>query len=157
MDCLTSPLLTDLYQLTMMETYLKEGMDQEAVFEFYIRQLPPKRGFLVAAGLDSILSYLENLSFSEEEINHLAHTGRFTHGLLDYLARLRFTGDLYALPEGTIFFPNEPLVRVVAPISQAQLAETRTINLLISKRSLPARRPGVPWPQMGMHFLSILV
>jgi nicotinate phosphoribosyltransferase len=129
-NALTSPLLTDLYQLTMLEAYLQEGMEETAAFEFYVRDLPADRGFLVASGLESLLTFLENLSFSTEEIAYLAGTGRFSRTLLDYLTAFRFTGDLYALPEGTVFFPNEPMIRVVAPIPQAQFVETRAINLL---------------------------
>ncbi|MHB8771712.1 MAG: nicotinate phosphoribosyltransferase [Syntrophales bacterium] len=130
MDPLTSPLLTDLYQLTMLEAYLREDMDEVASFEFYCRDLPAGRGFLVAAGLESLLAFLGELRFSAEEIAYLDGTGRFSRRLLDYLAAFRFTGDLYALPEGTVFFANEPLIRVVAPIPQAQFLETRAINLL---------------------------
>ena len=130
MNALTSPLLTDLYQLTMLEAYLSEGMEETAAFEFTVRDLPAGRGFLVAAGLESLLTFLENLRFSEEEIAYLDGTGRFSRRLLDHLAALRFTGDLYALPEGTVFFANEPLIRCVAPIPLAQFVETRAINLL---------------------------
>jgi nicotinate phosphoribosyltransferase len=130
MNALTSPLLTDLYQLTMLEAYLREGMEETAAFEFYVRNLPAHRGFLVASGLESLLSFLENLRFSNEEIAYLAKTGRFSQRALDYLAEFRFTGDLYALPEGTVFFANEPLIRIVGPIPEAQFVETRAINLL---------------------------
>ena len=130
MDPLTNPLLTDLYQLTMMEAYLREGMIREAAFEFYVRQLPPGRGFLMAAGLDSVLTYLEGLRFSGVEISALERTGRFTPRMLAHLADLRFTGEVDALPEGTPFFPNEPLLRISAPLPVAQLVETRIINLL---------------------------
>ncbi|MEN6490041.1 MAG: nicotinate phosphoribosyltransferase [Smithella sp.] len=127
---LTSPLLTDLYQLTMMETYLQNGMDKTAVFEFYVRKLPENRGFLIATGLNSVLSFLENLQFSSTEIDYLAKTGRFSQKLLDYLSSCRFCGDVYALPEGTVCFANEPLIRVVAPLPMAQLVETRLMNFL---------------------------
>jgi nicotinate phosphoribosyltransferase len=127
---LTSPLLTDLYQFTMMETYLRNDMDKTAVFEFYARELPRNRGFLIAAGLNSVLSFLESLHFSSEEIAYLYETGRFSEKLLNYLTSLRFRGDVYALPEGTVCFANEPLIRVVAPIPVAQLVETRLINLI---------------------------
>lgn len=130
MNAATSPLLTDLYQLTMLEAYLRNGMEETAVFEFSVRSLPPNRGFLIASGLESVISFLEDLRFSQEEIDYLAATRRFSQKLLDYVARFRFTGDLYALPEGTVCFANEPLIRVVAPMPQAQLAETRVINLL---------------------------
>ncbi|MDD5170010.1 MAG: nicotinate phosphoribosyltransferase [Syntrophales bacterium] len=130
MNTLTSPLLTDLYQFTMLEAYLRENMDKESVFEFYVRALPQRRAFLVAAGLDSVLAFLESVRFSGEEMKYLTKTGRFSSRLLDYLSSFRFAGDVYALPEGTICFADEPLIRVVAPIPMAQLMESRLINLL---------------------------
>ena len=118
-----SPLLTDLYELNMIQAYLDRGDDGEAVFEFFVRRLPPRRGFLLAAGLDDALDYLETLRFSAAEIDWLKSTGRFRKNLLDYLAGFRFTGDVHAMPEGTICFPNEPLIRITAPLPQAQLVE----------------------------------
>jgi nicotinate phosphoribosyltransferase len=126
----TSPLLTDLYELNMVQAYLDRSEDKEAVFEFFVRRLPQRRGFLLAAGLADALDYLETLRFSAEEIAWLAGTGRFRKNLLDYLAAFRFTGDVHAIPEGTVCFPNEPLLRVTAPLPQAQLVETRLINIL---------------------------
>jgi nicotinate phosphoribosyltransferase len=130
MDPLASPLLTDLYQLNMLEAYLANGQTETAVFEFFFRRLPARRGFLVAAGLEQALDYLESLHFSSEDIEWLQRTGRFSARLVDYLAQLRFTGDVHAMPEGTVFFPNEPILRVTAPLPQAQLVETRLINIL---------------------------
>jgi len=129
-DPLTSPLLTDLYQLTMMQAYVKGGMKQKAVFEFFVRRLPQSRSFLVACGLDDCLTYLEHLHFSDAECRYLASTGRFSPELLEVLQTFRFTGDVYAMPEGTVFFAGEPVIRVEAPIGEAQLVETRLINLL---------------------------
>ena len=126
----TTPLLTDLYQLNMIQAYLDHGKTKTAVFEFFVRKLPPRRGFLLAAGLEQALDFLENLCFSPEEINWLGRNGRFGKELLDQLADLRFTGDVHAMPEGTVFFGNEPILRVTAPLPQAQLAETRLINIL---------------------------
>lgn len=126
----TSPLLTDLYELNMVQAYLDRGEDKEAVFEFFVRRLPQRRGFLLAAGLADALDYLETLQFSKAEIDWLAGTGRFRNNLLDYLERFRFTGDVHAIAEGTVCFPNEPLLRVTAPLPQAQLVETRLINIL---------------------------
>jgi nicotinate phosphoribosyltransferase len=100
------------------------------VFEFFVRRLPAWRGFLLAAGLEDALDYLETLSFSAAEIAWLKSTGRFRQNLLDYLAGFRFTGDVHAIPEGTVCFPNEPLIRITAPLPQAQLVETRLINIL---------------------------
>src|SRR2546422_1287338 len=123
-------LLTDLYQLTMLQAYLEQGMEETAVFEFFVRRLPPTRGFLIAAGLEQLLDYLEHLHISAEELEWLTESGRFSRAFVEYLERLRFTGDVHAMPEGTVFFPEEPIVRVTAPLPQAQLIETRLINLL---------------------------
>ncbi len=129
-DPLKSPLLTDLYQLTMLNGYLYADMRQRAVFEFFVRTLPETRPFLVACGLETCLSFLEDLRFSEEELDYLKKTRRFSDNLIEELKTLRFTGDVYALPEGTIFFADEPIIRIEAPIGEAQLVETRLINLI---------------------------
>src|SRR3989442_47148 len=126
----SSALLTDLYQLTMLQGYLQQRMEDTAVFEFFVRKLPPRRGFLVVAGLEQALSYLENLRFTPWELEWIAQSGRFSTALVEYLTRFRFTGDVHAMPEGSVFFPDEPILRVTAPLPQAQLAETRLINLL---------------------------
>ena len=126
----TSALLTDLYQLNMIQAYLDHGETKTAVFEFFVRTLPARRGFLVAAGLEQALDYLENLRFSEAEIEWLRGTGRFGKNLLDYLADFRFSGDVHAMPEGTVFFAGEPILRVTAPLPQAQFVESRLINIL---------------------------
>lgn len=123
-------LLTDLYQLTMLQTYFELGMEDTAVFEFFVRRLPPRRNFLVAAGLEQVLDYLETLHFSEQELSWLAGCGRFHPLFVDSLAGLRFTGQVDAMPEGMVFFPDEPILRVIAPLREAQLVETRLINLL---------------------------
>ncbi|HUC52259.1 MAG TPA: nicotinate phosphoribosyltransferase [Xanthobacteraceae bacterium] len=125
-----SPLLTDLYQINMIQAYLDHGDTETAVFELFVRALPPRRGFLIAAGLEQALDFLENLRFSADEIAWLKSTGRFGQNLLDYLGDLRFTGDVHAMPEGTVFFANEPILRLTAPLPQAQLVESRLINIL---------------------------
>lgn len=125
-----SPLLTDLYQLTMLQSYLDHGLDDVADFEFFVRDLPETRNFLVAAGLDKVLDFLENLRFSKHELQWLSEQEQFNQNLIDYLGNLKFEGNVHAMPEGTIFFPGEPILRVSAPIPQAQLVETRIINLL---------------------------
>jgi nicotinate phosphoribosyltransferase len=126
----TSPLTTDLYELSMIQAYLDCGENNEAVFEFFVRQLPARRGFLLAAGLEDALTYLDTLHFATDEIAWLKSTGRFRKNLIDYLAGFRFTGDVHAIPEGTICFPNEPLIRITAPLPMAQFVETRLINIL---------------------------
>jgi nicotinate phosphoribosyltransferase len=126
----TSPLTTDLYELNMVQAYLDRSESSEAVFEFFVRRLPGRRGFLLAAGLEDALEYLETIKFSDAEIAWLRSSGRFRANLIDYLASFRFTGDVHAVPEGTVCFANEPLIRVTAPLPQAQLVESRLINIL---------------------------
>jgi nicotinate phosphoribosyltransferase len=126
----TSPLLTDLYQINMIQAYLDHGDTKTAVFELFARALPPRRGFLLAAGLEEALDFLETLRFSAADIAWLKSTGRFGKNLLDYLSDFRFTGDVHAMSEGTVCFANEPMLRVTAPLPQAQFVESRLINIL---------------------------
>lgn len=130
MNSASSALLTDLYQLTMIEAYFDHGDTGCAVFEFFVRTLPSRRGFLVAAGLEQALDYLENLRFSSAELDWLRNSGHFGKRLIDELANFRFTGEVHAMAEGTVFFANEPIVRVTAPLPEAQLVETRLMNIL---------------------------
>ncbi len=126
-----SALLTDLYQLTMLQTYYERGMTDSAVFELFFRRLPPKqRNFLLAAGLEQTVEFLEGLHFTAEELEWLARQNCFTPKFIDQLARLRFTGDVDAMPEGRVLFANEPIIRIVAPLPEAQLVETRLMNLM---------------------------
>jgi nicotinate phosphoribosyltransferase len=125
-----SPLLTDLYQLTMLDAYYRLGMDKPAAFEFFVRRLPHARNFLIAAGLEQVLDHLENLHFGSEEIEWLASLKRFSPEFLARLRDFRFTGEVYAIHEGTVFFGSEPVLRVVAPLPEAQLVESRIVNLL---------------------------
>jgi len=125
-----SVLLTDLYQLTMLQGYDHYGMDEPAAFEFFVRKLPAGRGFLLAAGLEQVLQYLEGLRFSAADIAWARQSGFFTDACLDRLRDLRFTGDVDAMPEGTVFFRDEPILRVTAPMPEAQLVESRIVNLL---------------------------
>ena len=134
-----SALLTDLYQLTMLQAYFDQGQTDTAVFEFYVRRLPPGRQFLVAAGLEQSLDYLEQLCFSTTELDWLGGCGRFHQGFVDSLADLRFTGEVAAMAEGTVFFPDEPILRIVAPLREAQLVETRLINLLQVETMIAAK------------------
>lgn len=128
--CSISPLLTDLYQLNMAQAYLDCGKTETAVFEFFVRKLPPQRQFLMAAGLEQALDFLEDLRFSPEDLGWLEQTSRFGKELIDYLSTFRFAGDVYAMPEGTVFFANEPILRVIAPLPMAQIVETQLINIL---------------------------
>ena len=133
-----TPLFTDLYQLTMLQAYVKEGMDGEAVFDLFARRLR-ERNYLVACGLESVLQYLEELQFSDEAIDYLAEQGLFQDDFLDYLADVRFTGDVYAVREGTPVFPDEPIVEVVAPIGEAQLVETFLLNQITFQTGLASK------------------
>lgn len=130
MDPLRSPLLTDLYQLTMLQGYFDEGMNDTAVFELFVRKLPEGRNFLIAAGLEQAVEFLEGMAFAPEELDWLKREVKLEPRFVDWLAELRFTGDVDALPEGTVFFRDEPILRVVAPMPQAQLVESRVLNIV---------------------------
>jgi nicotinate phosphoribosyltransferase len=123
-------LLTDLYQLTMAACYFDQQMQGEATFSLFIRKYPAQRSYFVAAGLAEILPYLETLRFTDDDLSYLAGTGLFQSRFLDYLQGLRFTGEVWALPEGSIFFEDEPILEVSAPIIEAQLVETFIINAI---------------------------
>ncbi len=125
-----SPLLVDLYQLSMMQAYLEAGRTGDAVFEFFVRRLPARRRFLVAAGLAQVVEWLQGLRFSREELGWLRASGMFSDALLAHLARLRFDGDVDALPEGRVFFAGEPVLRLRASLPLAQFVESRIVNLL---------------------------
>src|SRR4029077_5121222 len=128
-----SGLLTDLYELTMAAGYVQNQFEARATFELFVRHLPPQRNYLVAAGLEQALDFLENVRFSSEEISYIRALPVFRHvrsDFYDFLAQFRFNGDVWALPEGTAFFPGEPLLRVTAPIAEAQLVETSLLSIL---------------------------
>ncbi len=128
---MSSALLTDLYELTMLQAYHDAGMHEEAVFEFFVRDLPPQRRFLMAAGLQPLVEYLTGLRFTGPDLAWLESLRLFSPAFLRSLESLRFTGALHALPEGTVFFGRQtPVVRVTAPIREAQLVESRLMNLL---------------------------
>ncbi len=129
-DAACSPLLTDLYELTMLQSYRASGMNELASFELFVRALPPKRNFLLVAGLEQVVDYLQALHFADDDLHWLASTGRFDESFLASLRDLRFTGDLDAMPEGMVAFADEPLLRVTAPLREAQLIESRVLNLL---------------------------
>ncbi len=121
-------LLTDLYELTMLQSYMESGMRETAVFDLFIRRLPPQRNYLVACGLEDALRYLEQLHFSAESLSFLRSLNAFSAAFLEYLANFRFTGDLYAVREGTIVFASEPILEVVGPLPEAQFVETFLLN-----------------------------
>ena len=123
-------LLTDLYELVMADSYLRHGMNEPATFDLFIRGLPPNRAFLVSAGLEQVLYYLEHLAFDDAQIDYLDGLRLFSGEFLTYLRGFHFTGDVWAIPEGELFFPPEPLVEITAPRIEAQLVETFLLNTL---------------------------
>lgn len=123
-------LLTDFYELTMLQTYFLNGMNDTAAFEFFVRHLPPGRNFLMACGLAQVIDYLNGLRFDDEDLAWLHASGHFDATFLESLHGLRFTGDVDAMPEGTVFFADEPVLRITAPLREAQLVESRLMNLL---------------------------
>ena len=114
----------------MMQAYLEHGLTDAAVFELFFRRLPENRNFLMAAGLRQVVDFLSGLRFGADELQWIKDSGRFSGDFADYLANLRFTGDVDAVAEGTLFFADEPVVRIVASVAQAQLVETRVINAI---------------------------
>ncbi len=124
-------LLTDLYELTMMQGYFKNAeQNQTVIFDAFYRNNPMDGGYAISCGLEQVIDYIKNLHFSKEDIAYLTSLGIFDNDFLDYLRDFRFTGDIYALPEGTVMFPREPMIKVIAPIMQAQLIETAILNIL---------------------------
>ena len=123
-------LLTDFYELAMAQAYFESGMNDTAVFELFVRRLPKTRQFLVAAGLEQAVDYLEQLRFEDEDLVYLSSLDRFSARFLDHLGTVRFTGAVHAMPEGTPFFADEPVLRLTAPLLEAQLFESRLLNIV---------------------------
>ncbi len=157
MNLETTPLLTDLYELTMLQTYYEHGMTDEAVFELFMRRAP-ERGFFVAAGLDQALGWLENLVFGDEELEWMAGSGLFNAAFIERMRDFRFTGTVRAMPEGSLFFAEEPVLQIVAPLPEAQLIESRLMNIvhyqtLIASKAVRSRMAAgdVPVIDFGMR------
>jgi nicotinate phosphoribosyltransferase len=125
-----SPLLTDLYEITMLQAYFSRGMNETAVFEYFVRSLPAGRNFLMAAGLAQVADYLSELRFDADDLAWLRETGQFDQAFIESLRDFCFSGDVDAMPEGTVFFADEPILRITAPLREAQLVESRVMNLL---------------------------
>ena len=132
-------MMTDLYELTMMQGYFFEGNNDTVVFDVFYRKNPSGSAYAIACGLDQVIDYIKNLSFSYEDIDYLRGLGIFKEDFLSYLAGFHFSGDIYAIPEGSVVFPKEPLVKVIAPIMEAQLVETAILNI-INHQSLIATK-----------------
>jgi nicotinate phosphoribosyltransferase len=142
-------LFTDLYELTMAQTFYQQGMFAPATFSLFIRRYPANRGYLVSAGLEDVLDYLENLYFSPASLDYLNSTSMFTGDFLEYLGSLRFTGSVRAIPEGRLFFANEPVLEVTAPIIEAQIAETFIINQINLQTLLATKAARCVWAAQG--------
>ena len=133
-------LVADFYEYTMANGYFNKNMeDRIAYFDVFFRQVPDEGGYAIVAGLEQIINYIRNLSFDEEDISYLRKQNKFSEEFLNYLENFRFTGDIWAIPEGTVVFPNEPLITVKAPIIQAQLLETMLL-LTTNHQSLIATK-----------------
>lgn len=140
MDNQNLTLLTDLYELTMMQGYFKhKDRNETVIFDAFYRNNPCGGGYSIAAGLEQLIAYIKELHFSPEDIRYLDSLHLFEKDFLDYLADFHFSGDIYAIPEGTVIFPREPLVKVIAPIMEAQLVETAILNI-INHQSLIATK-----------------
>ena len=132
-------LLTDLYELTMMQGYYEKGQNENVIFDVFFRQNPCNNGYSVCAGLDQVIDYIKNLHFTYDDVDYLRGLGIFKEDFLHYLSGFHFSDDIYAIPEGTVVFPKEPLLKVVAPIMEAQLVETAILNI-INHQSLIATK-----------------
>ena len=143
-------LLTDLYELTMMQGYFREkNANETVVFDAFYRSNPVQAGYSVCAGLQQVIEYIENLHFEKEDIDYLRTTGLFEESFLSYLSEFRFSGDIYAIPEGTVIFPREPLVKVVAPIMEAQLIETALLNIINHQSLIATKASRVVYAAQG--------
>ena len=142
-------LFTDLYELTMAQAYFSQGMDAPATFGLTVRSYPPNRGYLVSAGLEDVLEYLSRLQFDDEAIAYLHSLGPFTSDFLDYLRGVRFTGSVRAVPDGRLFFADEPVLEITAPIIEAQLVETYVINQMNLQTSLATKAARCVWAAQG--------
>ena len=142
-------LLTDLYELTMAQCYFQNGMSGRATFSLHVRTAPPDRGYMVCAGLEEVLRYLEEWSFSESDIEYLRSSGIFDEDFLEFLPRLRFTGDVWAIPEGRIFFPEEPVLEVTGPVMEAQAVETFIINQVHLQSVIATKAARCVWGAQG--------
>ncbi len=139
MDRQNLTLLTDLYELTMMQGYFKSGNNTKVVFDAFYRKNPSGGGYAVACGLEQVIKYIKELKFEKEDIDYLRGLGIFDDDFLEYLSNFKFSGDIYAIPEGSVVFPREPLIKVIAPIMEAQLVETAILNI-VNHQSLIATK-----------------
>ena len=150
MDNKELSLLTDLYEMTMMQGYLETNMhEKEVVFDLFYRTNPSGNGYAIVAGLAQVIEYIQNLHFSEDDLAYLKSLSIFSEDFLQYLKNFHFTGDIYAIEEGTVVFPQEPLLRIKAPIMQAQLIETALLNIINHQSLIATKASRVVWAAEG--------
>ncbi|MGN0251763.1 MAG: nicotinate phosphoribosyltransferase [Oliverpabstia sp.] len=149
MRALDLTLLTDLYELTMMQGYFKNPTDQIVVFDAFYRKNPCDGGYAIAAGLEQIIEYIRDLHFTPDDVDYLRSLKIFDEDFLEYLRGFHFTGDIYAIPEGTVVFPREPLLKVVAPILEAQLVETAILNIINHQSLIATKAARVVYAAQG--------
>ncbi|MCJ7835012.1 nicotinate phosphoribosyltransferase [Cuneatibacter sp. NSJ-177] len=142
-------LMTDLYELTMMQGYFNEDTREVVVFDMFYRKNPCGSGYAIAAGLEQLIDYIRHLQFTYDDITYLRSLGIFSEEFLEYLRGFHFSGDIYAIPEGSVVFPYEPLVKVVAPIMEAQLIETTLLNLINHQSLIATKASRVCWAAEG--------
>jgi nicotinate phosphoribosyltransferase len=148
-------LLTDLYELTMADSYHRAGMTDEATFDLFVRHLPGRRNFLIACGLEEALDYLENLRFSDESVAYLDSLGLFSDSFLDFLTTLTFTGTVWAIPEGEVAFAAEPLLRVAAPLVEAQIVESFLLNCIAFQTMVASKAARMTIACQGKSFVEM--
>ncbi len=148
-------LMTDLYQLTMMQVhFLSDEDDYEAIFDLFYRKNPDDSAFSVAAGLEQVIEYINKLHFNEDTIAYLKSLNMFEHEFLEYLSNFKFTGDIYAIEEGAVIFPNEPIIRVKAPILEAQFIETAILNIVNHQSLIATKSARINYAAMGDSVLE---
>ena len=156
MRALDLTLLTDLYELTMMQGYFKNPTDQVVVFDAFYRQNPCDGGYAIAAGLEQVIEYVRDLHFSPDDVEYLRGLNLFDDDFLEYLRGFHFTGDIYAIPEGTVVFPREPLLKVVAPVMEAQLVETAILNIINHQSLIATKASRVVYAAKGDGIMDLV-
>ncbi|MGL5258613.1 MAG: nicotinate phosphoribosyltransferase [Lachnospiraceae bacterium] len=155
MDRQNLTLLTDLYELTMMQGYFKnENRNETVIFDAFYRTNPCNGGYAIMAGIEQLINYIKNLHFSKEDISYLESLGLFDDDFLEYLSNFKFCGDIYAIPEGSVIFPREPLIKVIAPIMEAQLVETAILNIINHQSLIATKASRVCFAAKGNDILE---
>lgn len=147
-------LLTDFYELTMMQGYYNNNNNDTVIFDVFYRENPSGSGYAICAGLEQVIDYIKELTFTEDDIEYLRKQKIFNEGFLSYLTNFHFTGDIYAIPEGTIVFPMEPLVKVIAPIMEAQLVETALLNIMNHQSLIATKASRVVYAACGQPVME---